>query len=133
MSPEAILFDQFMLIVNFALCLRVVYRVIRAKRQSQTFVPAAVSRLLLLTGSFAVLYCVSYLVIFTVGAEYRLAWSHIMITVSPFVWWFVWPALADAVVTLQAREEKVHEELAPKFALAQESAQKLAEKVDRVA
>ena len=105
----------------------------RAKRASQGQVPAAVSRLLIVTGCFAALYVASYAVIFTVGPEYRLAWSHAMITVSPFVWWFVWPALADAVVAFQADQEATHAALTPKLIAARESVQRLAEKVERVA
>lgn len=126
-------FDQLMLLVNVLVTLRVVVRVSRAKRASQGEIPAYISRLLLLTSAFASLYVVSYLIIFTVGPDYRLAWSHIMITVSPFVWWIVWPSLADAVVALQANHVKVHEAIQPQIDTARVSTMELAKRVERVA
>lgn len=126
-------FDQAMLAVNLLVVMRVVYRVIRAKRASQGQVPAHVSRLLILTAAFACLYAVSYVVIFTVGPEYRLAWSHVMITVSPFVWWFVWPALADTVVEFQKATAVTRQILQPQIDEAHRSVMDLVRKVDKVA
>lgn len=126
-------FDQIMLVVNMMVAIRAVHHVARARRASRGQIPARTSWLLLLTAAFASLYCLSYVIILTVGPEYRLAWSRIMITISPFVWWFVWPALADTVIDFKDAQTKIHTELSPKLDAAQRSTLELVRKVDNVA